>query len=164
MTESPKTKNAFRRWSTAAIGAATLVGGLAVTSSVAGAVEGAGATRSGVVAEALGLETADVKDALRDGQTLADIAGEQGVAVDDLIDAITEAAHARLDAAVESGRIDAEDAEARAETLEERVTARVNGEFTAEHRRARRGLKTGVIADALGLEVEDVRDLSLIHI
>jgi polyhydroxyalkanoate synthesis regulator phasin len=80
-------------------------------------------------AEALGVEPDAVRDALREGQTLADLAGEQGVEVSILVDQLVAAAQERLDTAVEEGRITAERAEEVSATLEERVTTAVEEGF-----------------------------------
>jgi hypothetical protein len=63
-----------------------------------------------------------------DGTTLADVAGEQGVEVDVLVDALVAAQEERIAAAVEDGRITQEQADERLADLEERVTERVNSE------------------------------------
>lgn len=80
-------------------------------------------------AEALGMEADAVRDALRDGDTLADLAGEQGVEVSALVDQLVAAAQERLDTAVEEGRITAERAEEVSATLEERITTAVEEGF-----------------------------------
>ena len=61
---------------------------------------------SDLAAEYLGLEVDDVKAALRDGKTLATLAGEQDKSVDGLIDAMVAAATARIDEAVAEGDLD----------------------------------------------------------
>ena len=55
-------------------------------------------------AETLNLTEDELRSALRDGSSLADIADEQGVAVEDLIDALVTAAEERLAEAVQHGR------------------------------------------------------------
>jgi hypothetical protein len=82
-----------------------------------------------VVAEALGIEEDALRDALADGQTLAEIATANGVDVQAVIDAIITEAQAHLDEALADGRIDADElAELQAE-LTERITDLVNGEL-----------------------------------
>jgi hypothetical protein len=82
-----------------------------------------------VVAEALGIEEDALRDALADGQTLAEIATANGVDVQAVIDAIITEAQAHLDEALADGRIDADQlAELQAE-LTERITDLVNGEL-----------------------------------
>ncbi|KAB7744130.1 hypothetical protein GA707_11825 [Nostocoides sp. F2B08] len=72
-------------------------------------------------AETLNLTEDELRSALRDGSSLAEIAEEQGVAVDDLVDALVAAAEDRLAQAVEDGRITQERADEIAATLPERV-------------------------------------------
>ena len=80
-------------------------------------------------ATALGMTEDELRTALEtDGTTLADVAGDQGVDVDALVDALVAAQQERLAAAVEDGRITQEQADERLADLEERVTERVNSE------------------------------------
>ena len=80
-------------------------------------------------ATALGMTEDELRTALQtDGTTLADVAGDQGVEVDALVDALVTAQQERIAAAVEDGRITQEQADERLADLEERVTERVNSE------------------------------------
>ncbi|MBJ7453432.1 MAG: hypothetical protein JHC71_15325 [Blastococcus sp.] len=80
-------------------------------------------------ATALGMTEDELRTALEtDGTTLADVAGDQGVEVDVLVDALVTAQQERIAAAVEDGRITQEQADERLADLEERVTERVNSE------------------------------------
>lgn len=80
-------------------------------------------------ATALGMTEDELRTALEtDGATLADVAGEQGVEVDALVDALVTAQQERIAAAVEDGRLTQEQADERLADLEERVTERVNSE------------------------------------
>lgn len=87
---------------------------------------GHGGARRGVVlsaaAEALGMTEQDLRAAGEAGKTLADVAAEQGVEPDALVDALVAAAQERLATAVEQGRITQEQADARAADLEARIT------------------------------------------
>jgi hypothetical protein len=74
-----------------------------------------------VAAEELGLTEQELREQLHDGASLAEIAEEQGVDVDDLVNVIVDAAEERLAAAVDDGRIDQERADEIAANLEERV-------------------------------------------
>jgi hypothetical protein len=85
--------------------------------------------------EVLGMEPDELREAVRSGSTIAEIAEANGVAVEDVVAAMVAEASDRLDAAVESGRIDAQTASEKAEMIEERVTAHVNGEHPAFGRR-----------------------------
>jgi hypothetical protein len=62
-----------------------------------------GGERLTTVAEALGLEESALLDALRDGQTIADIAEAQGVDVQDVIDALVADATERITTFVNEG-------------------------------------------------------------
>lgn len=93
---------------------------------------GAGMTAA---AEALGLSIDELRAALADGSTLAEVAAAQGVPTEDLVAAMVAAAQERIDAAVADGRLDAADAEERKADLAERVTDHVeNGMPAGGHR------------------------------
>ncbi len=68
-----------------------------------------------VLADLAGLEISDIHDLRVEGQSLAQIAADEGVDIDVVIDTVLESAETNLDAAVEAGRIDAEQ---KAEILE----------------------------------------------
>ena len=73
-------------------------------------------------AETLGLSEDDLRSALEaDDATLASVAADQGVAVEDLQAALVESAQARLDQAVADGRLTQEEADERAADLESRI-------------------------------------------
>ena len=76
----------------------------------------------------LGVDEDALRTALMDGQSIADIAADNGVAVEAVIDVLVAEANARLDEAVAEGRIDAAEADEKRAELEARITARVNGE------------------------------------
>lgn len=78
------------------------------------------------VAESLSLEVETLAAELRSGKSIAEVAEAQGVDVATVAGVMADAAEARLDAAVESGRLtDAEAAEKRAR-IAERVEQRIN--------------------------------------
>jgi polyhydroxyalkanoate synthesis regulator phasin len=81
-----------------------------------------------VLAESLGIDEEALHDALRDGRTIAEVAEEQGVDVQDVVDAIVAAHQERLDEAVADGDLTQEDADELMAGAEERATAFVNGE------------------------------------
>lgn len=87
-----------------------------------------GGVISEVITETLGLDAAELREQLQSGATLADIAASQNVEVQTLIDALVAEAQVRLDAAVADGKLTADEAADKAATIEERVTAGVNGE------------------------------------
>lgn len=78
-------------------------------------------------ATALGMSARELRTALRDGSTIAEVAGERGVDLEQVVDALVADLSARLDAAVAEGRLTGEQAEARKAALEERATDIVNG-------------------------------------
>jgi hypothetical protein len=79
----------------------------------------------------LGIDAETLRDELRNGSTIAEIAEAQGVAVSDVIDALVTDAQERIDQAVAEGRIDEDRAAEMSADLEERITAHVNGEHPA---------------------------------
>lgn len=81
-----------------------------------------------VAAEAIGITEQELVEQLRDGSTIAEVAEANGVDVQTVIDALVAAATERIDAAVESGDLDADRAEELKANLVERVTDRVNHE------------------------------------
>jgi polyhydroxyalkanoate synthesis regulator phasin len=80
-------------------------------------------------ADALGIDVAELRERLRGGETIADVATDLGVDVQTVIDALVADVAARLDEAVADGRIDAEQAEQRLDGLTERVTRFVEEGF-----------------------------------
>jgi hypothetical protein len=81
------------------------------------------------VSDVLGLEPDALRDALMSGSTIADIAAAQNVPLDDVIAALVDQAEARLDAAVEAGRIDADRAAELSAEAADRAEALVNGDL-----------------------------------
>jgi polyhydroxyalkanoate synthesis regulator phasin len=80
-------------------------------------------------AEALGMTEEDLREALEaDGATLAQVAEDQGVAVDTLVQALVTAEEDRIAEAVADGRLTQEQADERLADLEQRVTDRVEAE------------------------------------
>jgi polyhydroxyalkanoate synthesis regulator phasin len=78
-------------------------------------------------AEALGMDQAELRDQLRDGASLAEIAQAQGVDVQVVIDALVAEAKAHLDEKVAEGDLTQEEADERLAELTERITERVDG-------------------------------------
>ncbi len=101
------------------------------------------AERAEALADLLGLTTDDLRAARADGQTLAELAEAQGVAEDDLVAFLLEGVEERLDQAVESGRIDAEDVDEKLARASERISERINAEpgerFESKDGHGRRG-------------------------
>ena len=79
-----------------------------------------------VVARELKVKPRDLLTGLCSGKTLAQLAAEHGKSTQDVITALVKAADARIDRAVQAGRIDAGQASQRKSTVEARVTNIVN--------------------------------------
>jgi hypothetical protein len=79
-----------------------------------------------VLAGLLGVDVETLRSDLRDGKTVAEIAGEQGVEVQSVIDSLVAEAKAHLDLSVESGRLTQEEADAKLAEVTERITDFVN--------------------------------------
>ncbi len=76
----------------------------------------------------LDLTEEELHERLRDGETLAEIAEDEGKPVAGLVDAMVAAAEEKIDDAVEDGRLTEERADELKQELEERITDLVNGE------------------------------------
>ena len=92
---------------------------------------------AGEIAEILGLEGSEMREALRNGSSIAELAEAQGVDTADIVDAIVARAEERLDAAVENGRIDDTQAAEMLTQAAERAEGLVNGEIEFGGRRGR---------------------------
>jgi hypothetical protein len=75
----------------------------------------------------LGVTESELKTALRDGKSLADVAKQEGKSVDGLVNALVADEKKELDAAVKDGRLTDAQRDRIEATLEERVTDFVNG-------------------------------------
>lgn len=84
-----------------------------------------------VVADLLGIDAQELRDELRSGSSIADIATANGVDVQTVIDTLVTEAQEHLDLAIENGRLTAAEAATKLDDLNERITARVNGERPA---------------------------------
>ena len=82
-----------------------------------------------VAAAFLGLTEAELRTALEDGRTLAEVAEDEGKTVAGLVDAMVAAATEELEQAVEDGRLTEARKNEIVATLEERITDKVNGEL-----------------------------------
>ena len=85
----------------------------------------------GAAATYLGLDEDALQARLRDGDTLAEVAKDEGKSVDGLVSAIVAATTKRLDEAVAAGRITKAQRDEIVAGLKERTTAIVNGDFPA---------------------------------
>ena len=82
-------------------------------------------------ATAIGVSADELRTALEDGQTLAEVATANGVEPQVVIDALVAEATTRLDEAVADGRIEQADADERLTDLTARITTAVNEGFPA---------------------------------
>ena len=92
---------------------------------------------AGEIAEILGLEGSEMREALRNGSSIAELAEAQGIDSADVVDAIVARAEERLDTAVENGRIDDTQAAEMLTQAAERAEDLVNGEIEFVGRRGR---------------------------
>jgi hypothetical protein len=94
--------------------------------------EGRGGQRGGrgfdgeVVAELLGIDAATLRAELVGGATIAEVAAENGVDPQIVIDALVAEAKSHLDLSVTNGRLTQEEADAKLTQATERITDRVN--------------------------------------
>jgi hypothetical protein len=72
-------------------------------------------------AEYLDLTESQIRNRLGNGQTLAEIAEEEGKSADGLVDALVDAQEADLQEAVDDGRLTESQAESIRENIEERI-------------------------------------------
>ena len=94
---------------------------------VRGRVVGGAGTEA--VLELLDMTAEELRDAHRDGQTLAEIATAKGISTEELVDAMLTGVEERLADRVDDGFLTQEEADARLATAEERITDRVNGDL-----------------------------------
>jgi uncharacterized protein (DUF433 family) len=123
------------------------------------------------LAEALGMTVDEVRQALADGQTIADLAAAKGVALEDVAGALVAAQAERLQQAVDNGRLTQEDADAKIAQMEADILERLEsgepvgplgpggfdmpggprgGKFLG-------GAPFDALAEALGMTVDDLR-------
>jgi hypothetical protein len=82
-----------------------------------------------VAATAIGITPEELRTALQGGQSLAEVAEANGVAVQTVIDAFVADLKTHLDARVESGAMTQAEADEKLANATERITAMVNGDF-----------------------------------
>jgi uncharacterized protein YidB (DUF937 family) len=129
------------------------------TASVRGAAS-APPCREGLVdlADVIGISTDDLRAALRDGQTLAQVAETNGVDPQQVVDVLVANGTERLDAAVAAGRIDQATADERKASLPDRAADLVNGELERQaHRHPRRAAAIRTAAEAIGIDADELR-------
>ena len=79
----------------------------------------------------LGVDEDELRERMRDGETLADVAKAEGKTVDGLVTAIVASTTKRLDDAVAAGRMTKDQRDEIVAGLEQRTTEIVNGTFPA---------------------------------
>jgi uncharacterized protein YidB (DUF937 family) len=79
-------------------------------------------------AETIGIESEELRAALEDGSTIAEVAESKGVEVQTVIDALVAEAETHLDEAVADGKLPEGQATTMKADLTDRITAMVNGE------------------------------------
>ena len=85
-----------------------------------------GSRNGEAVAEALGVTTDELREARQAGQSLADVAGAQGVSVDTVVAAIVDDVEAHLAEEVAEGDLTQEEADERLAAAAERATVKVD--------------------------------------
>ena len=101
------------------------------------------------LSEVLGMDGEALRQALIDGKSVKDLAEEQGVAIVDVVDALTAPAADRLARAVEDGRLTQAEADERLASISERVTEQIQtgggpgpvAQFFARHPRVFKNLR-----------------------
>lgn len=78
-------------------------------------------------AEAIGIDEAELRTAIENGDTIADVAAANGVDADVVIDAMVDAKAERIAEKVEEGRLTQAEADEKLADVETRIEARVNG-------------------------------------
>jgi prolyl-tRNA editing enzyme YbaK/EbsC (Cys-tRNA(Pro) deacylase) len=110
------------------------------------------------LAEVIGISTDDLRAALRDGQTLAEVAEANGVDPQQIVDLLVTKGTERLDAAVAADRIDQATADERKASLPDRAADLVNGELEPQaHRHPRRAAAIRTAAEAIGIDADELR-------
>lgn len=124
------------------------------------------AAKTEALTEALGLTADEIKAGFAEGNSIADMAEAQGVATDDVKAALVAAANERIDAAVESGRLDEAEADEKRAELDERIDDMINAdpsEFQGRRGHGNRGghgkggFGSEVVQETLGLTSEEIR-------
>lgn len=78
-------------------------------------------------AEAIGIDEAELRTAIENGDTIADVAAANGVDADVVIDAMVDAKAERIAEKVEEGRLTQAEADEKLADVETRIEDRVNG-------------------------------------
>ncbi len=78
-----------------------------------------------LIADTIGITLVELRSEVRQGNSVADVAEDNGVASSTVVDALISALEERLDSAVENGRLTEEEAADRFERRSERIAERV---------------------------------------
>lgn len=117
---------------------------------------------STIILEATGLTSAELRTALQDGSTIADLIVANDGDVDSVIADLVSEATTQITDRVEAGRITQEQADTALATLEDNITARLDGTYERpeglEGFGGRRGGKGGRGGNDLDAELEDTSD------
>ncbi len=108
-------------------------------------------------AKALNLSVDDLRSKLEGDKTIAQVAQEQGVDVQTVIDAMVADATAHTDQAVQDGKLTADQANERKANLQERITKLVNEGKPKGGGPRGHGPKLDAAAKALGVSTDDLR-------
>jgi transposase-like protein len=115
------------------------------TSSKAPTEAAAGHGRRGaalrIAAGTIGIEPKALVEAVKGGQTVADVARTHNVDPQTVIDAVVAAADKKVDAAVAAGKLDADRATTLKDKIPQRVTKLANGELKGKRHPARAKLR-----------------------
>jgi len=87
---------------------------------------GGGDSLTSIAADELDMSLTDLLTELQDGKSIADVAGEKGVDVQNIVDAYIAQVQERLDEAVADGRITQNQADWQLEQVEERANDQLN--------------------------------------
>jgi DNA-directed RNA polymerase specialized sigma subunit len=79
-------------------------------------------------AKEIGVSADDLKQALKDGKSIAQVAKEHDKSADDVVDAIVKKATSAIDQAVKDGKLDAKKADEIKQKLPDRAKRLVNRE------------------------------------
>jgi transposase-like protein len=79
-------------------------------------------------AKEIGVSTSDLRDAHKNGKSIAQVAQDHGKSADDVVDAVVKAVTADVDQAVKDGKIDAQKADQIKKNLPDRAKKLVNRE------------------------------------
>jgi ATP-dependent Clp protease ATP-binding subunit ClpA len=118
------------------------------------------------LSEVLGVDADTLGEALKGGQSIADLAAENNVSIDTVTQAMLDEQAARVAAALDEGRIDQERADAMTERLTDNIDAIVNGEMgPGQGGMGQRGMRQeqrqenlDEMAGLLGVESQDLAD------